>query len=72
MGIELIKELQSREEIIEAFPIMQQLRTHLNENTYLELVMDAKKMVIIVWLYLRDYSEQMHIGFMKIKWIMTK
>lgn len=41
MGIEIIKELQSRREIIEAFPIMQQLRTHLNENSYLELVIDA-------------------------------
>ena len=38
-----IKELQSRDEIIEAFPVMKQLRTHLDESTYLELVIDAQK-----------------------------
>ncbi|QBP41040.1 GNAT family N-acetyltransferase [Paenisporosarcina antarctica] len=38
-----IKELQSRQEIIEAFPVMKQLRTHLDENTYLELVIDAQE-----------------------------
>ena len=37
-----IKELQSRDEIIEAFPIMKQLRSHLDESTYLELVMAAQ------------------------------
>ncbi|ASK63743.1 GNAT family N-acetyltransferase [Virgibacillus phasianinus] len=37
-----IKELQSREEIIAAFPVINQLRTHLDENSYLELVMDAR------------------------------
>jgi len=38
-----IKELQSRDEIIEAFPVMKQLRTHLDENTYLELVIAAQE-----------------------------
>ena len=38
-----IKELQSRDEIIEAFPIMKQLRTHLDEVTYLELVCEAQE-----------------------------
>ncbi|AGK52862.1 GNAT family N-acetyltransferase [Bacillus sp. 1NLA3E] len=38
-----IKELQSRNEIIEAFPIMKQLRTHLDESSYLELVIDAQE-----------------------------
>ena len=38
-----IKELQSRNEIIEAFPVMKQLRTHLDENTYLELVIAAQE-----------------------------
>ncbi|UJL47225.1 GNAT family N-acetyltransferase [Virgibacillus sp. NKC19-16] len=36
-----IKELQSQDEIIRAFPIMNQLRTHLDENTYVELVTEA-------------------------------
>ena len=38
-----IKELQSRNEIIEAFPVMRQLRTHLDESSYLELVSDAQE-----------------------------
>jgi GNAT superfamily N-acetyltransferase len=38
-----IKELQSRNEIIEAFPVMKQLRTHLDESSYLELVIDAQE-----------------------------
>ncbi|MFS0615628.1 GNAT family N-acetyltransferase [Lederbergia ruris] len=37
-----IKELQSASEIIKAFPVMKQLRTHLNEDTFLELVLEAK------------------------------
>lgn len=35
-----IKELKLRNEIIEAFPIMKQLRTHLDEGTYLEVLMN--------------------------------
>ena len=38
-----IKELQSRNEIIEAFPVMKQLRTHLDESIYLELVIAAQE-----------------------------
>ncbi|QKY68556.1 GNAT family N-acetyltransferase [Lentibacillus sp. CBA3610] len=38
-----IKELRSREEFLEAFPIMNQLRTHLDEATYLDLVTEAKE-----------------------------
>lgn len=38
-----IKEIETREEIIEAFQVMKQLRTHLNESTYLELVLDAQE-----------------------------
>lgn len=38
-----VKELQSQQEILEAFPVMQQLRTHLNANSYLDLVLDAQK-----------------------------
>lgn len=37
-----IKELQSKNEIMAAFPVMKQLRTHLDEETYLELVIEAK------------------------------
>lgn len=37
-----VKELNSKDEILEAFPIMSQLRTHLDESTYLELVLEAK------------------------------
>ncbi|WP_164670473.1 GNAT family N-acetyltransferase [Virgibacillus doumboii] len=38
-----IKELQSQKEILEAFPVMNQLRTHLDETTYLDLVAEAKE-----------------------------
>jgi GNAT superfamily N-acetyltransferase len=38
-----IKELQSRNEIIKAFPVMRQLRTHLDEGSYLELVSEAQE-----------------------------
>lgn len=38
-----IKELHSQYEIREAFPIMRQLRTHLDETTYLELVLEAQE-----------------------------
>ncbi|MBM7644513.1 GNAT superfamily N-acetyltransferase [Scopulibacillus daqui] len=37
-----IKELKSRNEIAEAFPVVKQLRTHLDERTYLDLVIDAQ------------------------------
>ena len=37
-----IRELQSQEELLEAFPVMKQLRSHLDEETYLDLVLDAK------------------------------
>ncbi|WP_442785812.1 GNAT family N-acetyltransferase [Lentibacillus sp. Marseille-P4043] len=36
-----IKQLQSQKEIIQVFPVIKQLRTHLDETTYLELVTDA-------------------------------
>ena len=38
-----IKELQSHNEIIDAFPVMKQLRPHLDENVYFELVVEAKE-----------------------------
>lgn len=44
-GVELdtIKELQSQKDIIKAFPVVKQLRTHLDEKTYLELVTEAQE-----------------------------
>lgn len=39
----IIKELQSQNEILEAFPVMKQLRTHLDEETYIDLVLEAKE-----------------------------
>ena len=38
-----ISELQSQKEILEAFPVMNQLRTHLDEKAYLDLVTEAKE-----------------------------
>jgi GNAT superfamily N-acetyltransferase len=38
-----VKELKSKDEILKAFPVMSQLRTHLDESTYLELVFEAKE-----------------------------
>lgn len=38
-----IKELKTEEEIRNAFPVMQQLRTHLDEEQYIDLVKEAKK-----------------------------
>ncbi|MBE3570024.1 MAG: GNAT family N-acetyltransferase [Bacillales bacterium] len=38
-----IKELQTEQEILEAFPVMKHLRTHLDENSYLELVKEAQQ-----------------------------
>ncbi|WP_087975166.1 GNAT family N-acetyltransferase [Oceanobacillus rekensis] len=38
-----IKELQSKKDIMEAFPVMKHLRTHLDDETYLKLVLEAKE-----------------------------
>lgn len=43
MNTTTIKELQTEDEIQEAFPIMKQLRNHLDEETYLDLVLEAKE-----------------------------
>ncbi|MBU9713964.1 GNAT family N-acetyltransferase [Evansella tamaricis] len=40
----MIKELVTPAEIMSAYPVMKQLRSHLDEQTYLELVMDAKEL----------------------------
>ncbi|WP_306303216.1 GNAT family N-acetyltransferase [Amphibacillus sediminis] len=39
-----IKALNTDEELIQAFPIMQQLRPQLNQSSYLSLVKDAQKL----------------------------
>ncbi|WP_080873841.1 GNAT family N-acetyltransferase [Oceanobacillus timonensis] len=39
----IIKELQTQDEITEAFPVIKQLRTHLDEEVYLDLVLEAKE-----------------------------
>jgi len=38
-----IKELTSQTDILEAFPVMKQLRTHLDLDMYLDLIMDAQE-----------------------------
>ena len=38
-----IRELKTEAELNEAFPIMQQLRTHLDLRTYLELIKEAQE-----------------------------
>lgn len=43
MGTLTINELQSQKEILKAFPVMNQLRTHLDEKAYLDLVIEAKE-----------------------------
>ncbi|CEG25747.1 GNAT family N-acetyltransferase [Bacillus sp. B-jedd] len=43
MSNTIIKELQTKPEIASAYPVMCQLRTHLDEMTYLELVSEAQE-----------------------------
>lgn len=38
-----INELKSKKDILEAFPVMNQLRTHLDEKAYFDLVIEAKE-----------------------------
>lgn len=38
-----IQELQSQKEIVEAYPIMKQLRSHLDQETYVGLVSEAQQ-----------------------------
>ncbi len=52
-----IVELQSHDEILQAFPVMSQLRTHLNETTYLGLVTEAKQMDMYKMFALYDHEE---------------
>lgn len=41
-NIEIV-ELKTREEILQGFPVMNQLRTHLTPDSYLELVQEAQE-----------------------------
>ena len=52
-----IKELQSQKEILEAFAVMNQLRTHLDEATYLDLVIEAKEKDMYRLIALYDEGE---------------
>lgn len=52
-----IKEIQSHNEIIEAFPIMKQLRTHLDEKSYLNLVTEAQEKERYKMFALFDHDE---------------
>ena len=54
MGNIVIAALQTEQELIEAFPIMNQLRTHLNEKQYLELVYESEAKERYQLLGLRD------------------
>ena len=38
-----IQELSQKDDLLRAFPVMKQLRTHLTQETYLNLIEDMKK-----------------------------
>lgn len=62
----IIKELKTEKEWIEAFPIVKQLRVHLDESSYLELIKEAYlnegyKMFVLY----KDSKIVAVIGFMK-------
>nr|WP_062751373.1 GNAT family N-acetyltransferase [Shouchella tritolerans] len=43
MNMGSIKELQSEKDILAAFPVVEQLRTHLDERSYLDFVIEAQE-----------------------------
>ena len=53
----IINELKTTEEILSAYPTMKQLRTHLSEETYLELVCEAIEKDCYRLLSLQDGEE---------------
>lgn len=53
----LIRELKTKNEFLEAFPVMKQLRTHLTKDTYLELVLEAQENDRYIMLALNDGTE---------------
>ena len=59
-----IKEHQSHNEVIEAFPLVKQLRTHLDEKSYLDLVTEAQEKERYKMFALFDHNEMVAvIGF---------
>ena len=42
MSMPIIKELQTAEEVQQGYPVMKQLRTHLDEEAYMDLVLEAQ------------------------------
>ncbi|WP_100331152.1 GNAT family N-acetyltransferase [Bacillus xiapuensis] len=52
-----INELQTHKEILEAFSVMNQLRTHLDEKSYLDLVIEAKEKDMYKLFALYDHGE---------------
>ena len=42
MSTPIIKELQTAEEVQQGYPVMKQLRTHLDEEAYMDLVLEAQ------------------------------
>ena len=60
----IIKELESTSELLAAFPIMKQLRTHLDETAYPNLVKEAQEKDSYRMLALQDGSDIVSvIGF---------
>ncbi|SEJ44419.1 Acetyltransferase (GNAT) domain-containing protein [Bhargavaea ginsengi] len=60
----IIKELESTGDLLAAFPVMKQLRTHLDEIAYLELVKEAQEKDSYRMLALQDGNEIISvIGF---------
>ncbi|MCM3711929.1 GNAT family N-acetyltransferase [Sporosarcina luteola] len=57
MDTSAIKELHSHKEFLEAFPVMNQLRTHLDEKAYLDLVAEAKEKDMYRLVALYDQGE---------------
>ncbi|WP_028784209.1 GNAT family N-acetyltransferase [Thalassobacillus devorans] len=43
MDASSLKELQSKEDILEAYPVIKQLRTHLDISTYAQLAAEARE-----------------------------
>lgn len=57
MSTTTIYELTSQAEILKAYPVMRQLRTHLAEKAYLDLVMEAKEKDMYRLFALSDQDE---------------
>ncbi|MHA6260792.1 GNAT family N-acetyltransferase [Sporosarcina sp. CAU 1771] len=60
---ETILELTNREQWLEAFPVMNQLRTDLNEETYLELLNEMMKDGYLLYGLYKDKQIVSLVGF---------